>query len=89
MKIQEGDAHHITCPGFDCCMLVPVEIIENVVSRDMARRYLQFDIKVQCNILTNIFAYIVGEWIVFTEIFPAHMYFIQHSTYFILHVCVS
>jgi ankyrin repeat/IBR domain-containing protein 1 len=46
MKIQEGDAHHITCPGYDCCMLVPVEIIENVVSRDMARRYLQFDIKV-------------------------------------------
>ncbi|KAL8591046.1 hypothetical protein ACOMHN_015669 [Nucella lapillus] len=45
MKIQEGDAHHITCPGFDCCMLVPVEIIENIVSRDMARRYLQFDIK--------------------------------------------
>nr|KAG5714730.1 hypothetical protein BaRGS_000218 [Batillaria attramentaria] len=45
MKIQEGDAHHITCPAFDCCMLVPVEVIENVVSRDMARRYLQFDIK--------------------------------------------
>ncbi|XP_076461303.1 ankyrin repeat and IBR domain-containing protein 1-like [Babylonia areolata] len=45
MKIQEGDAHHITCPGFDCCMLVPVEIIENIVSRDMALRYLQFDIK--------------------------------------------
>lgn len=27
-------------------MLVPVEIIENIVSRDMALRYLQFDIKV-------------------------------------------
>ena len=49
MKIKEGDAHHITCPGYDCCMLVPVEIIENVVSRDMARRYLQFDIKVKKN----------------------------------------
>lgn len=45
MKIQEGDAHHIICPAFDCSMLVPVEVIENVVSRDMARRYLQFDIK--------------------------------------------
>lgn len=47
MKIQEGDAHNITCPAFGCEKLVPVEIIENVVSRDMARRYLQFDIKVK------------------------------------------
>ncbi|XP_069107789.1 uncharacterized protein [Argopecten irradians] len=45
LKIQEGDAHHITCPGFQCGKLVPVEIIENIVSREMARRYLQFDIK--------------------------------------------
>ncbi|KAL5005870.1 hypothetical protein ScPMuIL_017028 [Solemya velum] len=44
-KIQEGDAHHITCPAYKCSKLVPVEIIENVVSRDMARRYLQFDIR--------------------------------------------
>ncbi|XP_029650318.1 ankyrin repeat and IBR domain-containing protein 1 isoform X2 [Octopus sinensis] len=45
LKIQEGDAHHITCPGYDCSRLVPVDVIENVVSRPMARRYLQFDIK--------------------------------------------
>ncbi|XP_046380179.1 ankyrin repeat and IBR domain-containing protein 1-like isoform X2 [Haliotis rufescens] len=45
LKIQEGDAHHITCPAFDCTMLVPVDVIESVVSRDMALRYLQFDIK--------------------------------------------
>ena len=45
-KIVEGDAHNITCPGYDCDKLVPVELIETVVSRDMARRYLQFDIKV-------------------------------------------
>ncbi|XP_045177754.2 ankyrin repeat and IBR domain-containing protein 1-like [Mercenaria mercenaria] len=45
VKIQEGGVHDITCPGFDCNILVPVEHIENVVSRDMARRYLQFDIK--------------------------------------------
>ncbi|XP_041374912.1 ankyrin repeat and IBR domain-containing protein 1-like isoform X2 [Gigantopelta aegis] len=45
LKIQEGDAHHITCPAYDCTKLVPVDVIENVVSRDMARRYLQFDIK--------------------------------------------
>ncbi|KAJ8319887.1 hypothetical protein KUTeg_001474 [Tegillarca granosa] len=45
LKIQEGDAHHITCPGFNCSRLVPVDVIENIVSMEMARRYLQFDIK--------------------------------------------
>ncbi|XP_077997276.1 uncharacterized protein LOC144450510 [Glandiceps talaboti] len=44
-KIQEGCAHNIRCPAFDCTKLVPIETIENLVSRDMARRYLQFDIK--------------------------------------------
>ena len=46
LKIQEGDAHNIFCPAFDCFQLVPVEVIESVVSREMDRRYLQFDIKV-------------------------------------------
>ncbi|XP_056009769.1 ankyrin repeat and IBR domain-containing protein 1-like isoform X2 [Ostrea edulis] len=45
LKIQEGDAHNITCPAYQCDKLAPVELIESVVSRDMARRYLQFDIK--------------------------------------------
>lgn len=45
-KIQDGDAHHILCPAFECHILVPVEFIEKLVSPEMARRYLQFDIKV-------------------------------------------
>nr|CAD7572986.1 unnamed protein product [Timema californicum] len=45
VKIQDGDAHHILCPAYQCHILVPVEIIEKLVSPDMARRYLQFDIK--------------------------------------------
>ncbi|CAG5115366.1 unnamed protein product [Candidula unifasciata] len=45
VKIQEGDAHRITCPAYNCTMLVPIDIIERIVSRDMALRYLQFDIK--------------------------------------------
>ncbi|CAC5423953.1 ANKIB1 [Mytilus coruscus] len=45
LKIQEGEAHNITCPAYDCMKLVSVEVIESVVSRAMARRYLQFDIK--------------------------------------------
>ncbi|KAL3288406.1 hypothetical protein HHI36_002854 [Cryptolaemus montrouzieri] len=44
-KIQDGDAHHILCPAYQCHILVPVEFIEKLVSPDMARRYLQFDIK--------------------------------------------
>lgn len=47
LKIQEGEAHNIFCPAYDCFQLVPVEVIESVVSREMDRRYLQFDIKVQ------------------------------------------
>jgi len=46
LKISEGDAHHISCPAFNCDILVPVEVIENLVTPDVARRYLQFDIKV-------------------------------------------
>ena len=47
VKIQDGDAHHILCPAYQCDILVPVEVIEKLVSPDMARRYLQFDIKVK------------------------------------------
>lgn len=46
LKIQEGEAHNIFCPAFECYQLVPVEVIESVVSREMDKRYLQFDIKV-------------------------------------------
>ena len=46
IKIKEGDAHNIVCPAVDCNILVPVEFIETVVSSKMAKRYLQFDIKV-------------------------------------------
>lgn len=45
LKIQEGDAHHISCPEYGCDILVPVEVIEKSVTPEVARRYLQFDIK--------------------------------------------
>lgn len=45
VKIQDGDAHHILCPAYQCHILVPIEVIERLVSPEMARRYLQFDIK--------------------------------------------
>uniref|UniRef100_A0A1A8NSM8 Ankyrin repeat and IBR domain-containing protein 1 n=1 Tax=Nothobranchius rachovii TaxID=451742 RepID=A0A1A8NSM8_9TELE len=45
IKIQEGDAHNIFCPAYECYQLVPVHVIESLVSREMDQRYLQFDIK--------------------------------------------
>ncbi|CAF1628062.1 unnamed protein product [Rotaria magnacalcarata] len=44
-KIQEGSVHTIFCPAVDCFKFVPNEIIEKCVDQNMARRYLQFDIK--------------------------------------------
>ncbi|CAI8031040.1 Ankyrin repeat and IBR domain-containing protein 1 [Geodia barretti] len=44
-KIEAGDAHSIVCPEYGCFKLVPIEVIEGVVSRKMTQRYLQFDIK--------------------------------------------
>uniref|UniRef100_A0A452G8Z8 Ankyrin repeat and IBR domain-containing protein 1 n=1 Tax=Capra hircus TaxID=9925 RepID=A0A452G8Z8_CAPHI len=41
----QGEAHNIFCPAYDCFQLVPVDIIESVVSKEMDKRYLQFDIK--------------------------------------------
>ncbi|CAF1191870.1 unnamed protein product [Adineta steineri] len=44
-KILEGSVHSIFCPAVDCFKFVPNEIIEKCVDNNMARRYLQFDIK--------------------------------------------
>ncbi|XP_037798012.1 ankyrin repeat and IBR domain-containing protein 1-like isoform X1 [Penaeus monodon] len=45
LKIQEGGAHHILCPAVRCNILVDVDFIEKMVSPEMARKYLQFDIQ--------------------------------------------
>eukprot|EP00794_Sanderia_malayensis_P017423 gene17423-19167_t len=44
-KISHGQTHNIFCPGHACEKLVPVEFTEKLVSRDMAKIYLEFDIK--------------------------------------------
>ncbi len=46
VKILDGDLHNICCPAFACSKLVPLDLIEQVVSPSMARKYLKFDIKV-------------------------------------------
>uniref|UniRef100_A0A131Y3K0 RBR-type E3 ubiquitin transferase n=1 Tax=Ixodes ricinus TaxID=34613 RepID=A0A131Y3K0_IXORI len=45
LKIQEGSVQGIVCPAVDCPQLVPVDVIEQLVSPEMVRRYLQFDIE--------------------------------------------
>ena len=47
LRIQNGDAHNISCPSYDCAKLVPLDLIESVVSPTVARKYLTFDIKVR------------------------------------------
>ncbi|KAJ8019672.1 Ankyrin repeat and IBR domain-containing protein 1 [Holothuria leucospilota] len=44
-KIQEGNTTGILCPAFECFKLVPIEVIESLVSSDMTSRYQHFDIK--------------------------------------------
>ncbi|XP_054711408.1 ankyrin repeat and IBR domain-containing protein 1-like [Uloborus diversus] len=44
-KILDGEAHSILCPAFQCPHMVPTDVIERLVSSDMVKRYLQFDIK--------------------------------------------
>ncbi|KAF2360960.1 IBR domain [Trinorchestia longiramus] len=45
IKIQEGDAHNIQCPAVGCNILVDVEFIERMVSPEMSKRYMHFDIQ--------------------------------------------
>lgn len=45
VKIEDGEVQDILCPAFDCHHLVPVDVIEKVVSPHMVKRYLQFDIE--------------------------------------------
>lgn len=54
VKIHDGDANNIQCPAVGCNILVDVEFIERMVSPEMARRYMQFDIQVRGHVLVNI-----------------------------------
>ena len=50
-KIQDGKTDAISCPAFDCNIMVPVQVIERYVSPLMARKYLKFDLN--CFVETN------------------------------------
>lgn len=74
VRIQEGDAHHIFCPASMCHILVPPELIEKLVSPDVARRYLQFDIKVSERKRMLLLTYFILVVIISMQI-PGKLYF--------------
>lgn len=43
LKIFEG-SQSVTCPALSCPILVPVELIETLVDRETAKKYLHFDL---------------------------------------------
>lgn len=45
IRLQEGEYHGINCPAFGCSKMVPLQLIEMVLSPCMARKFLKFDIK--------------------------------------------
>lgn len=44
MKINEGQAAQLQCPGFDCNKLVPFDIIAAIIPKEMDAKYLKFGI---------------------------------------------
>ncbi|GIX72467.1 ankyrin repeat and IBR domain-containing protein 1 [Caerostris extrusa] len=44
-KIVDGETTNILCPTYNCSYVVPIDVIEKLVSEDMVKRYFQFDIK--------------------------------------------
>lgn len=44
-KISRGESQNVSCPEYGCYKLVPPEVIEGVVSSEMAVKFLSFDIK--------------------------------------------
>ena len=49
MKIDEGCIGEIFCPFDGCLFIISNEDIEKLISKDTAKKFLQFDIKVMIN----------------------------------------
>jgi hypothetical protein len=46
LKIEEGNVNDIVCPQVDCFAIIPHQVVESLVSKETAQKYLHFDIKV-------------------------------------------
>lgn len=45
MKIEEGNVSDIVCPQVDCYAIIPHSTIQSLVSKEIAEKYQQFDLK--------------------------------------------
>lgn len=46
-KIQDGNAHSILCPAFNCHILIAPDFIDKILPAELTKKYLHFDIKVK------------------------------------------
>ncbi|RNA41918.1 ankyrin repeat and IBR domain-containing, partial [Brachionus plicatilis] len=53
MKIEEGNVNEIVCPQTDCFAIIPNEIVESLVSKETAQKYLHFDLKASAFVDSN------------------------------------
>ena len=56
MKIEEGSVIDIVCPQVDCFAIIPPETVESLISKETARKYFHFDIKVN-----NFYYYLISR----------------------------
>ena len=45
MKIDEGNVSDIVCPQVNCYSIVPHDVVERLISKETAKKYLHFDIR--------------------------------------------
>jgi hypothetical protein len=45
LKIEEGNVVDMVCPQLDCNIIVPHDVVERLVSKETAEKYLQFNLK--------------------------------------------
>lgn len=43
-KISAGDTHNVFCPAFECMHMVPMDLIEKVVSPELVQRFVVFNL---------------------------------------------
>lgn len=47
IKIEEGNVNDIVCPQTDCFSIISHDIVESLVTKEIAQKYLHFDLKVK------------------------------------------
>jgi len=45
LKIEEGNVCDIVCPQVNCYTIIPHDVVEKLITKETAQKYLQFDLK--------------------------------------------